>query len=211
MTRLSTLCAHKDSMLATMFSGRHRVQKDADGYYFIDSNGKYFEHILDFLRHETLPPSNVAWEVYKEASYFNIISLQMKLQATPPVARMIVRDCYRSQFPDYCGIKLKVIQIAMDNAGVDRAGEVVLHCFRKEFVPRSPMFNAGHECVADTAHINVGPWEGRADEEDLVKCLENDLVEDGFIIRPHEQKRRCKYYSGQNCQKCAYKIVIIFK
>jgi len=37
-------------MLAAMFSGRHFVQKDEDGRYFIDRDGTHFRYILNFLR-----------------------------------------------------------------------------------------------------------------------------------------------------------------
>lgn len=35
-TRLMTLQRFSDSMLAVMFSGRHTIDKDNDGNYFID-------------------------------------------------------------------------------------------------------------------------------------------------------------------------------
>ena len=210
MTRLSTLRKYPDSMLAAMFSGRHKLDIDKNGYFFIDSNGAYFSYILDFLRHETIPPLDISMHVYKEASYYNIQPLIEKLQLTPAVAKLIVRESHRMQFPKYAELKQKIVRIAIDNAAIDKVGEVILHCFRKEFVPRAPYFNPSHECVADTAHISVGPWDSPADEDALVRSLEIDLIEDGFTIKPHEQKRRCKYYNGQNCQKTIYKITFLF-
>ena len=49
-TTLSTLTRHPDSMLAVMFSGRHEVPQDDDGYVFIDRDGTHFRIILNFLR-----------------------------------------------------------------------------------------------------------------------------------------------------------------
>ena len=49
-TTLSTLTRHPDSMLAVMFSGRHEVPQDDDGYVFIDRDGAHFRTILNFLR-----------------------------------------------------------------------------------------------------------------------------------------------------------------
>lgn len=49
-TSLETLCKDSNSMLAAMFSGRHFVQKDEDGRYFIDWDGTHFRYILNFLR-----------------------------------------------------------------------------------------------------------------------------------------------------------------
>jgi len=191
--------------------GRHKLDQDKNGCYFIDSNGEYFGYILDFLRHETLPPNDMAIAVYREACYYNLGRLIERLQTTPAVAKQLVKEAHRNQFPDYVTLKQKVIRIAIDNAAVDKIGEVVIHAFRKPFVPRAPYFNPKHECVSDTAHISVGPWDTLADEEALVKCLEADLIDDGFNIKPHEQKRRCKYYNGQNCQKSICKITFIFQ
>ncbi len=50
-TSKSTLMKHEPTMLSTMFSSSNfKLTTDAEGYYFIDRNGKYFEYILKFLR-----------------------------------------------------------------------------------------------------------------------------------------------------------------
>ncbi|XP_013386389.1 BTB/POZ domain-containing protein KCTD7 [Lingula anatina] len=211
MTRLSTLTKYSDSMLAAMFSGRHHIDKDKDGNYFIDSNGRYFGYILEYLRHGTLAPKDVAEYVYKEAMYYGLYDLMEQLTTTPRVSKLLVSEAHRAQFPNYFEVKQRTIKTAVENATVlNKAGEVIIYAFRKEFVPKAPNFNTNHNCVADQAHINVGPWEALADEETFIRCLENDLVEDGFNVMRHEAKRRCKYYYGQNCQKCIYRIQIVF-
>ena len=197
-------------MLAAMFSGRHKLDKDKHGYYFVDSNGTYFGYILDYLRHDTLPPTELSLSVYKEACYYNISSLVEKLQGTPGVSRMMVKEAHRAQFPNYYELKQKVLHAAMENASIDRQGEVIIYAFRKEFQPRAQFFNINHECVADGANLNVGPWESAADEEALIRCLEADFLEDGFDMKPREQKKRCKYYNGQNCQKSVYRLTFLF-
>ncbi|XP_078581597.1 BTB/POZ domain-containing protein KCTD6-like [Branchiostoma floridae x Branchiostoma japonicum] len=78
-TFLSTLVRDEGSMLAAMFSGRHQVERDKDGCYFIDRDGRAFAHILEFLRHAKLPPPNHAREVYIEAQYFGLQVLADKL------------------------------------------------------------------------------------------------------------------------------------
>ena len=94
---------------------------------------------------------------------------------------------------------------------VFQVGEVIVFAFRKMFEPRAPSFNRDHDCVANSAHVSIGPWDSLADEESLVRCLENDLQAEGFNIKPHEQRRRCKYYNGQNCQRSTCKITFLFQ
>jgi len=74
-TTLTTLTSVPDSMLAYMFSGRHKIETDEDGYAFIDRNGSVFEYILDFLRDgELLVPSEpyIQKRLLKEAEYYQI-------------------------------------------------------------------------------------------------------------------------------------------
>ena len=61
------------------------------------------------------------------------------------------------------------------------------------------------------SHLVIGPWESIADEETLVKCIESDLIEEEFNVIVQEGKRRCKYFCGQSCQKCLFKIQIVFE
>lgn len=76
VTTRSTLTKNKDSMLAAMFSGRHELDTDSEGRYFIDRDGTYFIHILNFLRDRNqLPAADIALEVYKEAQFYQIEDL----------------------------------------------------------------------------------------------------------------------------------------
>ena len=49
-TALSTLTKYPNSMLGTMFSGRHALVQQEDGSYFIDRDGEAFSHVLSYLR-----------------------------------------------------------------------------------------------------------------------------------------------------------------
>ena len=74
-TTLSTLTRHPDSMLAVMFSGRHEVPQDDDGYVFIDRDGAHFRIILNFLRDGVLdvPASQKAViELTRELQYYQL-------------------------------------------------------------------------------------------------------------------------------------------
>jgi hypothetical protein len=49
-TSLTTLRRFPDTMMGSMFSGRHTITPEEDGYFFIDRDGTHFRHILNFLR-----------------------------------------------------------------------------------------------------------------------------------------------------------------
>ena len=65
-------------MLAAMFSGRHPVNKDKHGRYFIDADGAIFAHILNYLRFGRLPPESVTLQVHEYAEYFGLQTLASK-------------------------------------------------------------------------------------------------------------------------------------
>ena len=75
VTTLSTLIKDKDSMLAAMFSGRHELDTDSEGRYFIDRDGTYFKYILNYLRdRKQLPSADIALEVRTRPEYNNLNS-----------------------------------------------------------------------------------------------------------------------------------------
>jgi hypothetical protein len=66
-------------MLGAMFSGRHALTLDAEGYYFIDRDGTNFRYILNFLRspetNECLLDGGMLVELQSEAFYYGIYNL----------------------------------------------------------------------------------------------------------------------------------------
>jgi hypothetical protein len=85
-TTLSTLTRYPDSMLGAMFSGRHEVPPDDEGYVFIDRDGTHFRAILNFLRtgFVDLPRSEqAANELKRELEYYQLPSEGL---LTPPRA-----------------------------------------------------------------------------------------------------------------------------
>ncbi|XP_048255200.1 BTB/POZ domain-containing protein KCTD6-like isoform X2 [Haliotis rufescens] len=97
-TSLSTLTKYPDSMLATMFSGRHPVAKDKDGRYFIDVDGDVFVHILNFLRFGKMPPPERASEVNEYAEYFGLEELRAPVLEE---FEQVLYGIWKKKLPDY--------------------------------------------------------------------------------------------------------------
>jgi hypothetical protein len=78
-TSLTTLRRFPDTMLGAMFSGRHALTLDAEGYYFIDRDGTNFRYILNFLRSpetfECLLEGGMLVELQSEAFYYGMYNL----------------------------------------------------------------------------------------------------------------------------------------
>jgi hypothetical protein len=76
VTSSATLTRFPNTMLGAMFSGRHELTLDEDGYFFIDRDGTHFRHILNFLRNpeclsfELSPPA--LRELKREAEYYGL-------------------------------------------------------------------------------------------------------------------------------------------
>ena len=79
-TSLSTLTRDKSSMLAVMFSGRHKLVLSKDNTYFIDRDGTHFRYILNYLRGDlhvdTFPDDlTILKEIQREADYYQLSGL----------------------------------------------------------------------------------------------------------------------------------------
>ncbi|KAI7884376.1 hypothetical protein K492DRAFT_204711 [Lichtheimia hyalospora FSU 10163] len=84
-TSLSTLKKDDNSLLATMFSGRHRLVAEEDGSYFIDRDPHCFRMVLNYLRDSRIPPAvlqddALCQELLQEAKYYRIEGLVQLLE-----------------------------------------------------------------------------------------------------------------------------------
>ncbi|KAI9478495.1 MAG: hypothetical protein EXX96DRAFT_571118 [Benjaminiella poitrasii] len=84
-TSLSTLRRDPNSLLATMFSGKHPSLLPSKGFYFIDRDPSHFRLVLNYLRDLRIPPTilqdtRIRQELLQEAKYFRIDGLVKMLQ-----------------------------------------------------------------------------------------------------------------------------------
>lgn len=125
-TTLETITKYPQSFLGAMFSGRHKLNLDQKGRYFIDRNGEHFEHILEFLRDDTyLPPKDVVVGVFNDADYFAITALRDKLLKLPPLYP------FYGNRPDpidnYTEIKESILEAAYDFKQASAHGQTVVY------------------------------------------------------------------------------------
>ncbi|OWF43329.1 BTB/POZ domain-containing protein KCTD7-like [Mizuhopecten yessoensis] len=218
-TRLSTLRKYPESMLAVMFSGRHRVDKDLDGNYFIDRDGTYFLFVLNFLRDDNdLPPVNYAEDVLKEAMFYGIQALVDRLKNSPPLfAEYVVRENVRKKLGGYQEVKEEIISLAklqvMESGAITSVVRLIIS--KNQPVPRDLQFSkqvykqyyrkfrlyTSFESCYGKYFINL-PAERVKGQPDAVMdlvaaCLSRDLLEEGYkgIFKSegvHDEDRKLK-------------------
>jgi len=163
-TSRSTLTKYTDSMLGSMFSQNIPTKVDKDGFYFIDRNGKIFEHILQFLRSgELVLPENFQnLKLLKcEAEFFQVVPLLNSLKTQ--------EKCLQIQEEKLKNMKNRKIKtICLTTVSVDTSGDATE--FDKYVLTRfvcqkvnSNVFEIIHKEVKEHCEITPLPYEDLKD------------------------------------------------
>lgn len=140
-TRLETLRKYPESMLGAMFSGRYKLDLTNDGRYFIDRNGDYFEHILEFLRDSSYkPPKDFLSAVFREADYFALVALRDKMMITPPIYPFC--GDRPEPVPNYMEIKENIMKESRDFVKATARGQTIVYllAFQEEEEEPTPEY-----------------------------------------------------------------------
>ena len=114
-TTLTTLTRYPDSMLGSMFSGRHEVPPDEEDYIFIDRDGTHFRTILNFLRTGVLDVTSStkdATELKREMEYYQLGIDQTYVTIEPDLTRKEIQAELRSNKLNFTGCRLTGIDLS---------------------------------------------------------------------------------------------------
>ena len=92
-TSQQTLISDPNSMLAAMFSGRHKQETTGDGSFFIDRDGTHFRFLLNYLRNgELILPEGATFlkELEAEAKFYQLQGILDALKPKEPFEESVI-------------------------------------------------------------------------------------------------------------------------
>ncbi|XP_067678328.1 BTB/POZ domain-containing protein KCTD7-like [Haliotis asinina] len=181
-TRVSTLTKYPSSRLADMFSGKYAIPQDKGGRFFIDADGEVFVHILNFLRHDILPPPDQATAVHKYANMFGIEQLSAKLIRWGPVLKQSLRDKWKREIDGYDDC-LNQVREGLIASRYQRG-----HLYIQFTDSSQHIFSSCKVAGIPDGHqvINVKYSSNKTDGSSLVAFLNDDLKRMGVYLQPGE-------------------------
>ena len=92
-TSRQTLISDPNSMLAAMFSGRHKQETTGDGSFFIDRDGTHFRFLVNYLRNgELILPEGATFlkELEAEAKFYQLQGILVALKPKEPFEESVI-------------------------------------------------------------------------------------------------------------------------
>ena len=92
-TSRQTLTRDPNSMLAAMFSGRHKQETTGDGSFFIDRDGTHFRFLVNYLRNgELILPEGATFlkELEAEAKFYQLQGILDALKPKEPFEESVI-------------------------------------------------------------------------------------------------------------------------
>ena len=92
-TSRQTLISDPNSMLAAMFSGRHKQETTGDGSFFIDRDGTHFRFLLNYLRNGELillEGATFLKELEAEAKFYQLQGILDALKPKEPFEESVI-------------------------------------------------------------------------------------------------------------------------
>jgi hypothetical protein len=87
----------------------------------------YSSHILNYIRCDQMPPDPIALDVLREAEFFCISSLIVKLESfSPCVISLRRRESFRRLIPDYEHMKMDIINKSTEKRSTFQESRVVI-------------------------------------------------------------------------------------
>lgn len=218
-TSLCCLTKFKDSMLATMFSGRHSIATDSNGHAFIDADGSRFRYILNFLRSGELPPINMATEVYTDADYFGLHELTSRLSRFPSIAKRISMEhltdaipCYEFILEDILDVMLKTKPVFRDDDGFSLSSRVTMSISTTARVPQRLASTEPHNCFYYGVNENrihsdcvTDLLDVQMKEEQIISIILGDLSHRGYLVNLNPNQCFCRWQGAEH-STCSKKI-----
>ncbi|KAM6174027.1 BTB/POZ domain-containing protein KCTD14-like [Erethizon dorsatum] len=187
-TTRDTLRKLPGSRLAEVFSDPATACKDAEGRFFIDRPGTYFQPILDYLRSGQVPMQHIR-EVYHEAQFYDIQPLVKLLEDTPEMfGEQVSRKQFLLQVPNYSEHLELLLRLARAEAVGRRESKVVVCVLCNE---GQAARCAEPICFLESQKMSVvkfGPCNLGYDNDDLLRCLEIDIKAQGYWVSYQEYR-----------------------
>lgn len=214
-------------MISSMFSGKHRFERDKDGCPFIDRPGTHFGYILNYLRDRTmLPPNNIAMQVYTEAQYYQISTLIKKLESMPDVFRFRLTETRKDKLKNFETIRKKLIQIGQRKSEENLKFQSTVNlitlsdkkkledpceCVLNEHLLSITGVNSRQETFNQTSRrlktpdivIDDGP---NFNIKLFLEIVEQELKSDGYNFKIWMENLKCLYKSNYTRKECRFEI-----